>query len=129
MESVSGICVDSDILIDYLRGQVLARDFLIDKFQTSGLYVSSISVAEIYSGQEAGDDAKQDELSGFLDNFFLIPITPQIAKLGGDIRRESNKPFADALIAASAIVYGLALATRNKKHFENIKDLKILTPY
>lgn len=127
MESVSNLCVDSDILIDYLRGVESARDFFVS--QEFNFYITVISIAEIYSGKNTNDPNKQKEIAKFLDNFAILPITPDIGRFAGEIRRDTNKPFADSLVAASAILNDMALATRNVKHFKGIKNLKIVIPY
>jgi len=47
---MKGYCIDSDILIDYLRGQSKARDFLLTSSKEKALWISIVSVVEIYSG-------------------------------------------------------------------------------
>lgn len=110
MENLKNLCVDSDILIDYLRGLENARDFFISSFSEWNFCISVISIAEIYSGKGMASIAHQKDVLEFLENFSALPVTPEIAKLAGEIRRDSGKPFADALI-------------------RGIKDLKIFSPY
>lgn len=129
MENIKSLCVDSDILIDYLRGVELARDFFIFRASNFNFCISVVSIAEIYSGKETKDSAKQKEMAQFLENFLVLPVTPEIAKLAGEIRRDAGKPFADSLIAASALLNSMTLVTRNVKHFQGIKDLKVMAPY
>lgn len=38
---------------------------------------------------------------------------------------KDNIEFADAAIAATAIINGALLATLNKKHFQSIRDLEL----
>lgn len=49
-EMTTGYCVDSDILIDYLRGVADTRDFLLEMNKDATLYVSAVSIAELYAG-------------------------------------------------------------------------------
>jgi predicted nucleic acid-binding protein len=48
---------------------------------------------------------------------------------GGEIRRHYQTRLADALIAATALIHNLRLATRNLQHFTPIEGLQIEKPY
>ena len=129
MESITGHCVDSDILIDYLRGVAKARRFLLQASKRTALYISVVSIAEIYSGKETRQPKKRERIETFLQNFVTIEVDWGIAERAGELRRDYQKPFADAIVAASAITNKLRLVTRNTKHFRGIKGLKLLRPY
>lgn len=126
---INGYLFDSDILIDYLRGNENANNFLLESRKTSNLYISLISIAEIYSGKDILDFKKRENINEFLNNFYKITINEEISKQAGLIRLKYKIFMADALIAASAFNFGLILITKNIKHFKNIKNLKILSPY
>lgn len=126
---VNGYLLDSDILIDYLRGNENANNFLLESRKTSNLYISLISIAEIYSGKDILDFKKRENINEFLDKFYKITVNEEISKNAGLLRLNYKIPMADALIAASAFSFGLILATKNLKHFANIKNLKVLSPY
>ena len=121
--------IDSDILIDYLRGFEKARVFLIKENRRRILYISAINVMEVYSGKDAIKFKYQKLLNEFLSSFKIIELNERIAKMAGLIHIKYNTPFADAAIAATALEYNLILITRNIKHFKEIKKLKIIQPY
>jgi len=121
--------IDSDILIDYLRGVKKAYNFLLRENFKGKLWISVINVMEIYSGKDTKSPKKEKIINEFLNSFKIILINKEIAIKAGKIRREYQKPFADVIIAASALVYNLLLITRNKKHFVGIKNLKVISPY
>ncbi len=129
MEDVKGLCLDSDVLIDYLRGTTNAHDFLLEKIGKISLFISVVGIVEIYSGKETKIPEKKEIIEIFLANFRIIILTQGIAKRAGELRRDHQKPFADMIIAASAMEYGLPLVTRNIKHFRTIRGLKVLRPY
>ena len=132
MEDIRGYCIDSDILIDYLRGIEYARVFLSDTGVQSTLFISTVSVVELYAGKETRNQEKRERLELFLGNFEIIPLNGIIARTAGALRRDYQKPFADMIIAASAIEYKLYLATRNIKHFQLLEKgtgLKLVKPY
>ncbi len=126
---MNGYLVDSDILIDYLRGQEHARAFLLEANKKTTLWISVISLVEVYSGKETKDFQKLNRVEEFLSNFEIVWLSLNIAKRAGELRRDYQKPFADMIIAAGALEYDLRLITRNIKHFDSIKDLESLKPY
>ena len=115
--------VDTDVLIDYLRGNDKAVNYI--KTYSKNILVSSISVAELYAGVK---DNERTVLAEFIGLFPVLPVTMIIAKIGGDYKREffktHNPGLADALIAATAKTHNAALKTLNTKHFPMLNDLK-----
>lgn len=125
MEKVRKFLVDSDILIDYLRGLSKTRDFLFKLRKEGKLLISVINIVEIYSGKEIKDSTKRKIIEHFLNEFEIIPLNENLAKYAGILRLNYQLPFADAIVAASAIQTGSNLVTKNTKHFSKIKNLKI----
>jgi len=123
------ILLDSDILIDYLRGKKEGRRFILYVLENAKCFITSINIAEIYSGKELEDPNKEFIVSNFLNNFTLLTLDKEVSKLAGIIRRKYNLPLADSFIAATALIYDLVLITRNIKHFSKIEGLKLLLPY
>jgi len=119
--------VDTDVIIDILRGIKGSKEFLLNIFN-EGIFLSVISMAEIFSGKETRDPIKHEKILRFLSHFEVVPLTQEIAILGGAIRRDYQIGLADALIAATAIHNGLTVVTHNTKHFEKVEGLKILKP-
>lgn len=133
MESVRGYCIDSDILIDYLRGIEDARSFLLEASKESTLYISVVSIVELYAGKETRQEEKRKRIQRFLTDFTVIHLDESLAQAAGEFRRDYGKPFADMIVAATAHVHRLRLATRNVKHFEALGTgaarLSLVTPY
>ncbi len=86
-------------------------------------------MAEIYSGKGTKDASILLAIEQFLSNFEFALITPSIAKHAGKLRRDYSGPFADMLIAATALEYNFSLVTRNIKHFNMLPALRVLKPY
>ena len=120
--------IDSDILIDYLRGFSDTRDFLFNLRKQGILIISVVNVVEIYSGKDIKNLRKKDTIDCFIDEFDIVPLEKELAKQAGIIRMKHQIPFADAIVAATAIDSHAILATRNIKHFSKIKNLKIISP-
>ena len=121
------LLIDTDVLIDYLRGQADAVAYI--ESLTNPLLISVVTVAELYSGVREGEERKA--LETFISAFEQIPISEEIAAKGGLYRRDYSKShkvgLADALIAATAQVRGATLVTLNVKHFPMLTSVE--APY
>ncbi|HEX8128843.1 MAG TPA: type II toxin-antitoxin system VapC family toxin [Pyrinomonadaceae bacterium] len=121
------LLIDTDVLIDYLRGRAEAVSYL-DSL-TEPLLISAITVAELYAGVREG--AERVALERFLSVFHVIPVDDAIAANGGLIRRDYGKShgvgLADAIIASTAEFRKAELVTLNKKHFPMLSN--VVTPY
>jgi hypothetical protein len=119
--------LDTDILIDYLRGYLEAVVFIEANISES--FVSSINIAELYQGVRNGDE--QARLGKMISALTSLPLTSGIAERGGlysrDYRPSHGCGLADCLIAATADLHGLRLVTLNAKHFPMLEDVE--TPY
>ena len=121
------LLLDTDVLIDYLRGRTEAVQY-IDNL-TQPLFVSTMTVAELYAGVREGKERGQ--LESFLLAFDIVPIDRKIAERGGLFRRDYGKShgtgLANAIIAATAQSVPATLVSLNKKHFPMLKT--VIVPY
>ena len=94
--------IDTDVIIDYLRGHELATEYLEQTL--ADLYLSTITVAELYAGVKEGKE--RSNLEKLLLEFEILPIDKEIASLGGlfkrDHKKSHNTSITDAMIAATA---------------------------
>ena len=111
---MADVLVDTDIFIDHLRGAVQM------KAGRRRLSYSVITRAELSAGVTGTDLAAR-----VLAPFREISVDRAIAERAGRIRRESGLRMPDALIAATALERKLSLVTRNKKHFDQVRGLRI----
>ncbi|MFN8103625.1 MAG: type II toxin-antitoxin system VapC family toxin [Acidimicrobiia bacterium] len=121
------ILVDSDVLIAHLRGVDAAREWLRDARTGSGsLAVSVVSLAEVTGGMRSHERRAVWRL---LDSLVVHDVSVVIARAAGEFMRQHRRThpgigLADYLIAATAEVAGLELATLNVKHFPMFKGLR-----
>ena len=121
------LLVDTDILIDYLRGHPEAVRFVTER--ADDIAVSAMSVAELVAGVRGEmHEPEQRALQGFLGLFVILPITETIAKTGGIYRRDYGAShgvgLADAVIAATAIAAEATLQTLNVRHYPMIPGIE-----
>jgi predicted nucleic acid-binding protein len=121
--------LDTDVLIDFLRGQLQAQA-LFAKLPPD-CAVSAVSVAELHVGVREGPERKA--LALLLDTFTLIDLSPAIAAQGGLLRREWGKSHGsglnDTLIAATALSAQRVLLTLNARHFPMLSKSQLVVPY
>jgi len=119
--------IDTDILIDWLRGKKFAARFFRE---TKGiLYYSSITRKELLAG--CNDTAEREQVLNLLRTMRIVRIDPIIALKASELNeRYANSSLhkADSLIAATAWVKKLVLVTRNRKHFEFVDEIQMSVP-
>lgn len=115
--------LDTDVLVDFLRGYSKAVTFI--NANSPRIILPSIVVAELYAGIKG--DTELTVLENFISIFRVIPMTSEIAKRGGLYKRDYGKShgigLADAIIAATCEVENAELKTLNVRHYPMIKGL------
>ncbi len=120
------ILLDSDVLIANLMGVEGARQYLIRaRTETGPLAASTVSVAEVAGGMRSRE---RREVTRLLASLRLFAVGEQIAWTAADLmgRYQRSNPrvrLGDYLIAATALVEGLELATLNVRHFPMIDGI------
>ena len=123
------LLVDTDVIIDYLKGVKPAKGLLrSDNFD---IYCSVLSKKELLS--KAGlREAERKRIIKLLSTLKVLKIDNDIHKkyiLLIDKYGERQSSIADYIIAATAWAKNLPLLTRNRKHFEYIKEITITPAY
>lgn len=119
--------IDTDILIDYLRGHPSAIEFI--ERNMDNLVISAVSVAELFQGVREG--IERTKLSRMISALTVIPLTQEIAETAGLFRRDYRDSLgcglADCMIAATAAEHHIDLATLNDRHFRMLSS--VTKPY
>ena len=121
------VLVDTDILIDYLRGHPNAVRFVTDHVDDA--IVSAMSVAELYAGVRGDFESPESvALANFLRVLRVAPVSGEVARVGGLYRRDYGPShgvgLADAIIAATAVAVDAALKTLNVRHYPMFEGLQ-----
>ena len=111
---MTDLLVDSDVFVDHLRGAVALAP------GRHRLHYSVVTRAELFAGNTATNLASQ-----LLAPFRELPVDRAVAERAGRVAREFGTRLPDALIAATALEHGLGLVTRNVRHFELIRGLRL----
>ena len=125
----SALLVDTDVLIDYLKGIRAARAVL-DSGRLE-IYYSSWTRKELLSKGGLAESERQ-EIEELLVRFRIVLVGDAIAEkywLLLDKYKSRGLRQADAIIAATAWQKQLPLLTRNQKHFKFIEEIKVAPIY
>ena len=111
---MADLLLDTDIFIDHLRGTAAI------KAARHRLHYSVITSAELFAGNTA-----TNLVALLLAPFREITVDRAIAERAGRVAREFGVRLPDAVIAATALEHELGLVTRNLKHFDPVRGLRI----
>lgn len=116
--------VDTDILINFLRGRKKAKEYLSSLLEESSIYCSAITIAEITSGIRSGEEGRTKAL---LDHIEVLDVNRDVAEKAGYYKRSARGhrlELDDCLVAATAYIHKTVLATGNGKHYP-MEDIKV----
>jgi len=122
------ILVDTNIIIDHLRGKNGATEYLED-LENSEVAFSVVTEAELISGEECSDPDKRTLVLQLLNSWEKTEVDNEIAVKAGDLRREKAIGIADSIIAATALKIDARLATQNRSDFQPVEGLEVRSPY
>jgi predicted nucleic acid-binding protein len=113
------VLIDTDVAIDFLRGEPYAQPLLAGLWREERAVVSVLTVYELTAGMR---DKEKIATSNFIDACLVEDVSPGIAFRAGELYRkyrakEITLNSLDCLIAATALVKGCKVATRNLKHY------------
>lgn len=122
------VILDTNIIIDHLRRTDESFLDKISKHLTKNdLAILVLSIQELYSGKSTHNNKSEEFLLATIASLRILPYTYEIAKLAGEIERETDREIeaVDAAIAATAITHEAELFTLNRKDFLGIKNLQL----
>jgi len=128
---VAGALIDSDVLIDVLKGRQSAAAWIAEYSRDNLLITSSVNVFELARGWDS--DRATEAGMALLREFIILPLDTRAALEAAMIDTELQQrgtplDAGDLLIAGMARANGLAITTRNVRHFGRIEGLEVVTP-
>ena len=117
--------VDSNILIYAAQpAHAPLRQFIAGQAPA----VSAVSYVEVFGYHQLDDEERQ-----YLEEFFrlaqVLPLSQAVLDQAVTLRQQRKMSLGDALVAGTALVYGLTLVTRNVEDFQWIQGLSLLNPF
>ena len=124
--------LDSNVIIDVIRGKYPNLMSHFKKYATSEIAVPSIVVAELEFGASHSDNyvKRRNQYLEVIAPYKIIPFTQKEAVAYGKIREQLSKDGSligpnDMLIAETALANDVTLVTHNTDEFSRVKNLKI----
>lgn len=122
---IQTVIIDTDIAIDYLRGDQYANELMLSLWDVNTAHLSILSVYELSAGMRE-DEA--EDTNNFIDACNIEYVDMKISKKAGEIYRRYRKEGVtltsiDCLVNATVVVRGHKIATRNKDHYPDKKML------
>ena len=125
------VCLDSDIIINFLRKEKNALN-LFEKFKSEdeAFITTSINSFELLKGIPKSSNMDKTRVLEFINNFEILNFDFESSKKAAEIFEDLKSKgdmidFADIMIASIAITNDEDLITANLSHFKRIKELKL----
>ena len=122
--------LDSDVLIDYLRGAGPGRELVRSLAHGSGYRVTAVTAFELALGRAYRDNPRPVHA---LLSAPVLTMTRRAGLRGGELlgqlrRRGDPIDIRDAMQAGICLEAGATLVTRNVSHFERVPGLAVSHP-
>lgn len=122
--------LDSDVLIDYLRGRGPGRDLLVRLRGSLDYLVTAVTAFELCLGRSYSRDPAP--VNALLAPGCLPLVRPAALRAGNLLRELRAEGAAldvrDTLQAGICLHGGVPLVTRNLRHFERVAGLRAVHP-
>jgi len=120
--------LDTNILIYHTSGSQVTAGFIEDLITQKALNISILTKIE-FLGWDKHTPEGFEKCKAFIEVSNILAIDDNVANKAIELRRKARIKLADAVIAATAIIHNLKLATRNVDDFKEIEGLQIFNPF
>ena len=125
--------LDTDWVVHCLHDIVRVATRL-EQLLPDGVGLSIVSMAELYQGvfYSTYPDANERALREFLADIDIVTVDDEVCRIFATERgrlRVAGTPIGDfdLLIGATAIRHNLTLLTNNRRHFDRVQGLSIIS--
>ena len=134
MEDSKEICVDTDILIDFMKKRDPGSRAYERWRNKSAVGTSSITAFELLIGarQPNLSTRRYDEAKSLIERQqFILPFDLESAEMASEVGAELRQKgegieIRDLFIASICLAKKIPLLTRNRSHYERVSKLKLL---
>jgi len=133
-----GYLLDTNVVSETRKKKADERVLLfLESAEGSELYISVLTLGELRKGvarKKLEDPEAAARLAGWVEGLEvsfadrIVGIDSAIASLWGDWSGQRLRPVVDTLLAATAVVHGFTLVTRNIRDVEDT-PVKVLDPW
>ena len=123
------VVIDADVFIKYWRTKS-NRETLFEQLdqQYENLFVSAVAKYEVFVGV---DEKDRDEWNRYFEDVTVLAFDDATIETARSVYRQLKREnkmidMSDILIASTAMVNDLPLATLNRDHFKRIRGLRLV---
>jgi tRNA(fMet)-specific endonuclease VapC len=136
LEAIDCVCLDTDVLIDYLRkpsGEMKRIMELVFE-KTLNARITTVNSFELWLGaflssKETLPACTDDFLSRFEIVDFDYGSSVEVGRVSADLKKRGDPiEIRDLFVGCICKVNNMPLVTRNLKHYKRINGLKIFSP-
>lgn len=120
--------VDTNILIYHTAGSQVTINFIGDLIARKAINISILTKIE-FLGWDKHTPEGFEKCKQLIECANIHAIDDNVADKAIALRRKARIKLADAVIAATAIIHNLKLATRNVDDFKEIEGLEVINPF
>lgn len=120
--------IDTNILIYHTKGSENSIDFISHAIIQKSFNISIVTKIE-FLGWKKHTSHSFEKCKRLIEFSNVYSVDEDIANKAIELKRKTNIRLADAVIAATAIIHNLKLATRNVNDFKAIKEVKVVNPF
>ena len=120
--------IDTNAVIDYLGEKLPASGMEFMNGVIDAVPIVSVVTKIEVLGFNTPDEPYQLLIS-FMNDATVLHLTEDIVEASIEVRKNYKTKLPDAIIAATALVHGFTLISRNTKDFQPIAGLACINPY
>lgn len=122
------VCIDTDVLIDFLRGKKEAVENIRKLEEEFDLATTTINVFELYFGAyKTNKERNVKAVNDLVERMEVFGLSKKSAEIAGRMmavleRKGMEIGIRDTMVAGIAIENDVALLTRNLKHYKRLEE-------
>ena len=135
VETARTICVDTDVIVDYLRGREPGKSAFLHWSEKAESYITSITAFELLLGAHLSSrrERRINEVESLLDQHKILAFNRYEAEKAAEKCAELRVKGAlveirDLFNASICLSKKIPILTKNKPHYERITGLVVETP-
>lgn len=127
------VLVDTDVVSFTYKKD--SRSALYEShLQGNFLIISFMTLAELklWTLKNNWGEKRKSNFAEFLKDYLVVYPDENLCEIWAQIKTDAHKygnpiDTADAWVASVALLFDIPLVTNNRRHFENVKNLKIIS--
>ena len=117
--------LDTNAVIYYVGGEAKVLERIIPIMRSyAAVMLPSVVITELWNSKQT-PSTEIAAIEAFIATLVVIPLEMQIARSAGILRRDHNLSIGDSIIAASSLLMGATLLTRNTRDFKKVPNLQL----